>query len=537
MTWSADARAVDVEVTGSSVAQGYEVASPWGYEIERRRYLQTLGFGLYHLQGDYRPNKADYNVKLLFRVDSEFGLGAHLSSDIRNAETDYEVAGGSHFVPGLQVARFDLMQAYVEGRNLADGWLSFKAGRQTMSDVLGWWSFDGASFRLHTPAFFDVEVYGGFEQRGGIPLGTSRYESQGVWRGSHSGFDEDGQPLRASDFPSYQFASYAPAFGIAVESAGPNWVHGRFTYRRVYNTGEAFAVPFPEPAGGGYRTVDGLRISSERIGYAANINKTDLGGIKGGFTYDLYNQLVPTAFGGIEFYATDKVTVGLDADHYNPTFDADSIFNWFTKNPTTTGTGRVEARFTREIDLSASGGVRVWGTEGDPAEFAAIECAAAGLPANCKDEGTFLDASGADENARAVREASRAEENRPMTYIFDGIGQLAARYRSGLGKIEIRSMIQAGGRGHRAGADIIGEKTFDGGRYAIGARFSVFDFGDGLASQRPEDPDTTSFQYVLGAGFKPFDVTKLNVEFEHAINERVGQRFRLLARLDVAWGR
>jgi hypothetical protein len=531
------AEAVDVEITGTTAFQGYEVASPWGYELERRRLLQTLGFSLYHLQGDYAPGKADYNVRVMVRVDADFGLGAHLPSSQTGGETDYEVLGGSRFIPGLAPAQFDLMAAYIEGRNVADGWLTFRAGRQYVTDSLGWWSFDGGLVRLHTPLYFEIEAYGGFEQRGGNPISTSRYESQGVWRGSHAGFDQEGGP-RSSDFPSYQMASYAPAFGVAIESAGPSWVHGRVTYRRVYNTGEAFVRQYPDPVGGGYPTVDGLRISSERLGYAANLNKSDLGGLKGGFTYDFYNQLVATAFGGLEVYATDRVTIGLDADHYTPTFDADSIFNWFTKNPTTTTTARVEARFTREIDLSAQGGTRIWGTEGDPEELAGIECQAAGLPVTCKEDGAFFDASGTDtEGTDALAQAARDEANRPMTYVVDGLGQLAARWRSTLGRVELRSMVQWGERGHRVGADLSGEKSFDGGRYSVGARLSVFDFGDGVASRRPDDPDTTAFSYVLGAGFKPLDLSRLSAEFEHDINERVGHRLRVMARLDVHWVR
>lgn len=528
-----EAVAADVDITGTTAGQVYEVASPWGYALQRRRLLQMLGFGLSHLQGKYVPGKADYSVRVLVRVDVDFGLGAHLASDTNAGEIDYGVLGGSRFVPGLEPATFDLMSAYVEGRNIADGWMTFRAGRQQVADALGWWSFDGGLLRLHTPLFFDIEAYGGFEQRGNI-ISSSRYESQGVWRGRHDGFGEAGGPL-SSDYPSYQPATYAPAFGVAVESSGPHWIHGRFTYRRVYNTGEAFTRQFEDPIGGGYPVISGLRISSEKLGWAANVQKSDVGGLKGGFSYDFYNQLFGTAYGGIEAYVGDKVTLGLDADHYMPTFDADSIFNWFTRNPTTTATGRVEARFTREIDLSAQGGVRAWGTEGDPAEFAAIECAAAGLAPTCKDDGAYFDASGRE--GGAVAAAIGDEESRPLTYVFDGLGQLAARWRSTLGRLEMRSMVQAGARGHRVGGDISGQKTFDGGRYALGARVSIFDFGDGVSSRRPDDPDTTSFGYVLGAGFKPLDFTNVQVELEHDINERVGQRFRLLARLDVAWSR
>lgn len=527
------ARAVDVELGATTAAQSYDVASPWGYRLERRRLLQTVGFSLYHLQGDARPGEPDYNLRVLGRVDADFGIGNHLPSDASDAETSYDVARGSYFVPGLAIARFDLMYGYIEGKNLAGGWLGFKAGRQYVTDALGWWSFDGGLFRLSTPFYFDVEVYGGLEQRGGLPLSTGRYEPQGVWRGDHNGFDEEGGP-RSSDYPSFQLAAEAPAFGAAIESAGPSWLHARLSYRRVHNTGEAFTGQFPVPAAGGYQTVDGLRLSSEKVGWAGYVNKTDLGGAKGGFSYDVYNQTFATAYGGLEVYAGDKVTIGADADHYRPTFDADSIFNWFTHQPSTTATGRVAVRFTREIDLSASGGARLWSTEGDPEELGSIECRAVGQPKDCHDA-SVIDPTSPDPITATSRltGASRAEENRSVTYDVDGLGQLAARYVSTLGSVEIRSMVQAGERGHRLGADAGGEKRFDGGRYALGGRLSIYDFTD----PRADSDHTTSFGYVVGGGYKPIDITRIGAEWEHDINARVGQRFRVLARLDILWVR
>ena len=250
---------------------------------------------------------------------------------------------------------------------------------------------------------------------------------------------------------------------------------------------------------------------------------------------DLYNQTFATAYGGLEVYAGDKVTVGADADHYRPTFDADSIFNWFTHEPSTTATGRVAVRFTKEIDLAASGGARLWSTEGDPEELGAIACRALNLPKDCE-QTAGVDPTKRDPITGAggtLAEVTRAEENRPTVYEADGLGQLAARYRSTLGSVELRSMIQAGARGHRLGGDAGGEKLFDGGRYALGGRVSVYDFSD----PRAENDHTTSFGYVVGGGYKPIDITRIGAEWEQEINARVGQRGRVLARLDILWVR
>jgi hypothetical protein len=182
------ANAADVAVDAQTAAQGYEVVSPWGDNvIERRRLMQTLGLAVYNLQGDYEPGQADYSVQLKLRLNADFGINGHVPG---SGETSYDDGLGTHYVPGLEEYPLDLMYAYVEGRNLAGGWLGFRVGRQYVSDMLGWWSFDGGLVRVTTPFWFAAEVYGGFEQRGGLPLSTGRFERQGVWRGSHRDFNQ-----------------------------------------------------------------------------------------------------------------------------------------------------------------------------------------------------------------------------------------------------------------------------------------------------------------------------------------------------------
>ena len=323
------ALAADVELTGETVVQGYEVASPWeGSSIERRRLLQIAGFSLHRLQGSADRDTGDYSFRLGMRVDADFGLGNHLPDGLRDAETRWTRASGAYFVPGLSTARVDLMYGYLEGRGLGGGWFDFRAGRQYLADVLGWWSFDGALTRVTTPWYFDLETYGGMEQRGGLPLSTSRFEAQGMWRGRRSDFGGPGEP-RANDFTGYQEASVAPAFGAALESSGPSWIHARVSYRRVFNTGAATTNAF-ESDGASATDVDEIRTSSERIGGSFQLIESSLGGVRGGLAYDLYRQVIPNAYAGVEVFAGERVTVGADLDYVEPVFDADSIFNWFT---------------------------------------------------------------------------------------------------------------------------------------------------------------------------------------------------------------
>ena len=533
LLWPGAARATDFEVEGQTALQGYEVASPWGDVIlERRRLMQTVGFGVYNLQGAYRPGQAEYSIVLKLRLNGDFGINNHLEGSQAGGETSF--AGdsgrlaGERYVPGLDPYPLDLMYGYVEGRNLAGGWLGFRAGRQYMTDMLGWWSFDGGLVRVTTPFYVQAEFYGGLEQRGGLPLSTGRFERQGVWRGSHGAFGGTGEP-EVVDYPSYLYAEPAPAFGVALETNGPSFVHGRFDYRRVYNTGKVLTQQFPDPTGG-YRTVRGLRVSQDRLGYAADINKSDLGGLKAGFSYDLYSQIIGTLYAGLEAYLGHKVTVGADLDYFVPTFDADSIWNWFTRSPVTTILGRASVDVTSRFDIAASGGIRMWKADGDPDTFGQGQCKAFGgiTPADCLNGSKFFDASG---NAE-VRKFSRDEANRSLSTTTDVLANLGGRYRFNTANLGLRGMLETGDRGRRTGADVTGEKQLDGGRYTLGSRVSFYNWRDPLRPGR----GANSFAYVLGGGYKPAELADVRIEWEHDINRLVGQRFRIVALLNLWWG-
>ncbi|MEZ4311827.1 MAG: hypothetical protein R3F14_27670, partial [Polyangiaceae bacterium] len=472
------------------------------------------------------------NITVKLRLNADFGINEVHDGEAQGSETTFD-GTGRRFSPGLEVAPLDLMYAYVEGRNLARGWLGFKVGRQYQTDVLGWWSFDGGLVRVTTPFYVQAELYGGLEQRNGLVLSTGRFERNGIWRGSHAGFgDEPGQP-RLTDYPSYQYAQPAPAFGAALESAGPSWIHGRFSYRRVYNTGTSLTQQFPSPAPpgveGGYPAVRGLRVSSDRLGYAADLNFASGApftapiGAKGGFAYDLYLNTLSNAYGGLEAYIGRTATVGVDADYYLPTFDADSIFNWFTHGATSTFTGRAAVKVSRAFDFSVQGGARLWQTEGDPGTFGAGQCAAT-AKSDCVPGETYVDAT-----QGGVSAFSRDAANRGQQLVTDGIGNVAARYKLGTGVLGLRGMVQAGERGHRAGADLTGDQTFIGGKLQLGARLSLYDWHDPL---RP-DRDATSFGYVLGAGYKFARLADIRAEWEHETNRLVGQRFRVVGLLNL----
>lgn len=73
------ARATDVEIIADTALSGYQVANPWGDVIvDRRRFTQTVGLGLYNLQGRYRPGEASWSAVVMARLDANLGVNAKL---------------------------------------------------------------------------------------------------------------------------------------------------------------------------------------------------------------------------------------------------------------------------------------------------------------------------------------------------------------------------------------------------------------------------------------------------------------------------
>src|SRR3954464_6091505 len=266
------ALAYQTEIDATLDAQFYSLQSPYGSPlVQRRRYTQTLSLNLYDIQADRRPLGPTLSFKSRLRLHSDFGQ----RPEERNPDS-------SSYIPGLVEAPLDVMYAYLEGQRYLDGALGFRLGRQYVVDNLGFWSFDGAEVMLTTPAYIALEAYAGFEQRGGLPmLSSSRFEAGGVSRGDRSG-------LGFGQSPSFlQESKLAPAYGFAIESAGVQFLHSRFTYRKVINRDAVLVSPFLD-TGGGLAYTLGDRTSSERLGYSLRANGSGLGAAMGSFVYDLY---------------------------------------------------------------------------------------------------------------------------------------------------------------------------------------------------------------------------------------------------------
>jgi hypothetical protein len=477
-----DARAYESEVHATVDAQFYAIQSPFGEPlIRRRRYTDTLSLSLDDLYGSEKPLGPSLSFRSRLRLDADFGIDP--------AERD---PASSRYVPGLEQAPLDLMYAYLEGQRHLGGLLAFRLGRQFVVDAMGFWSFDGALVALETPVFVRLELTGGIEQRAGLPLLTTpRYQADGVARGSRDG-------LRSDQWTSYLGQErVAPAFGAALETTDLGYVHARVSYRRVTNRDTVVVSPFADQLGE-LRTYSSERVSTEKAAASLRVESADLGAATASVVHDLYAGLTSDAALGVDWYTTSRLTLGADVERIVPTFDGDSIFNWFAHAAMSTATARADFRLSRRTDLAATGGVRLFETLGDPDTFATTAA-----------------------ETVVTREA-------------DPFASLAGRYRYPTGTFSARGVFERGARGHRYGGDVTTTKTFHGGFYDTRVVLSLYDWQDALMPDRR----ATSFSYVLGGGIVPgidlLNVGHLGFEWEHAMNRLVGQRFRALATLDLS---
>jgi hypothetical protein len=385
------------------------------------------------------------------------------------------------------------MYAYFEGTGFCGGLCGFRVGRQYLLDALGYWSFDGALARIALPIYVELSGFAGFEQRSGVPmLATARFSGDGVYRGDRHG-------LELTEYPAFlDDSALAPAFGAAIETRGLRVFHSRLSYRRVENRSRVLVSPFLGP-GQSYRLVGGSRVSSERLGYSARLDLVKLGALSVRGVYDLYTGAVGQANLSVDVHATEKLGFGADVDYDYPTFDGDSIFNWFSHSGMTTALGRASLANVGPIDAALSLGLRWFRTQGDPERF-----------------GT-----------------SDAEPSRELHSDGRLLSRANARYRIPAGSVAIDAQLERGPNEHLVGSDVSLRRFYDGGRYDSLAVLSLYDWTDALRPTR----SATSFTYVLGGGLYPgpglISRGRFGFEWEHSVNRLVGQRFRLLLTLDL----
>lgn len=480
------ANAYEAEVDATTVGQAYQLRGLTGDPVlSRRRVTQTLQLGVYNIASSSRVDAPQVTFKARMRMDADFGMSRE--------EYSLERGNLARFVPLLQPAPVELMYGYLEGRRFAGGWLGFKLGRQYQIDPLGWYAFDGALVRVTTPAYFAVEAYGGWEVRGGLPLTTNtqigRFEMNGVVRW-------DRADLPSGAYPSIQQQALAPVYGIALETAGPTWIHGRVSYRKAFNTGQSFVAGSGALLGATPTQMgiyDRTRTSSERLGYGLNLTLGELAGLRGNLIYDLYGRQFSNVEAGTDLYIDKRVTTSLDYTYWKPIFDADSIFNVFGYEPMDDFTGRLDVDVSDRMNVTGNVMVRRYRTTDRNVNPGPVQTASSIAPG----------------------------------------GGLSLRYKWPTARLVFRGTALSGDQGRRLGGDVSYDKTlFE--RYFIDGRISLWDFRDKLRTDGVGGTrDATSVGYVVGAGYRLTPESNAMLQWEHDMNRLVGMRYRILAVLNV----
>lgn len=477
-----EASAAEPTVTATTNVQLYSVPNPYGTrESRRRRYTQTLGLSLPELLPPAAGGRPEVAFSGRLRLDSDLGLPQALG----------DPGARDRYVPGIEPMPVDLQYAFFDVRDLGGDAVSLRIGRQLLADPLGWWSFDGALARLSTPTTLELAAYAGFEQRSLIPLlATSRYTADGVFRGSREALD-------ANQWPSYlDQRRPAPAFGVALSTHALPWMDAELAYRRVTERDAVYLTLYPE-RGDGYEVIAQQRVSTERAAAALSLHDDRHGAVDGRVIYDLMRGVVSEHAATVSWFSHERATLSLGYDYVLPTFDGDSIFNWFSTSGMTTVELGADLVASRRTTVAPKVGVRTFAAPQAPLHPAA-------------ETGESTDRATAD-----------------------GFAHLSFAHRQPRARLHVDTGGDAGPDGHRVGADVQLERSFRDGLYDTLFLVSLHDWHDVWQRAR----DATSLTYVIGGGLHPSPGSRFGLEWEHTANRLVGQRFRILAMLSLEVGR
>jgi hypothetical protein len=470
------AHAYEAKADGQAYLQLYSVQGLYGAPVlNRQRLTYNLGADVVNLAGSPWSNEPWVTVRFRVRLDSDYGISP--------AEQDPKQA--DYFVPGIRSAPFDIQYAYVEG----GGWLrnttGFRIGRQLFFDELGWWALDGARVSFSPGQLFELAAYTGFEQRGGLPLtSTSRYEAGGVYRG-------DRQGLAAAQWPGFlQSTSVAPAVGASLILLAVPRLQVRLDYRRVWQRDQVVTSPFLD-ANGGLATTSVSRISTERAGIGLGYDFGESAATNGAAVYDLYRSKVVEHRAALQSHLLEAVSASVSYQYRLPTYDADSIFNWFGAVGSTLVRGRVGIDLRNDLNLGVTMGTRWYGAP--------------------------------EQSGAAVSRDAGAGQR-------DGLGGLDATWHTLRNTVRIAQTAEVGDAGDRWIGDAwIAHRL--GGALEPSILLTMAHWRDRLRSEF----NSTVLTYVLACRFSPKDAPRLGVDWEHSISDVAQQRYRIVGTVEVRW--
>jgi len=365
------AAAYEFEVRARTIGQGLalRVFRPITGDatLSRRRFTQVLTLSIWNL-GDrkdrdwsrYTPRKRGPKISVsgTLRVDHDFADWVSGSVDVGG-----QVYDAVDLVPELEENAFalDVMTLYVAAEELWDGRLDIYAGRQLTVGSLEWFSYDGVTARVHTPANLMVEGFTGVRVRDSSYLASSVTELDGTATGQCREYVEGSVPGSGAwrpidlgtDNPNAfrndfdlcpQRDELQPTFGLAVASEGLEKVTARLSYRRTVSKTPGIIGPtdrFDEPDLGFYPNgigqAPGWGTNEEKLTATVRGHLKSKRGDKqltpyAAARYSVVHGLVDEAHLGTQARSGAHM-IEPEVFYSFPTFDGDSIFNVFSIQP------------------------------------------------------------------------------------------------------------------------------------------------------------------------------------------------------------
>jgi hypothetical protein len=317
----ASALAVDFEVASRTVAQAFEYlrvgrGPDEDSVVARQRITQYINLNSHDILSD---GKHQLRFHSMMRFDTDLALSGQ----------DLDAVS---FGLSRRYNQFHIMYAYLEAQRLW-GRLDLRLGRQLMSDVLGWYDYDGLWLSGRLWRGLSVDLYGGMEVKQDVlPINDAAFDADGTNpQGSRDGL---------FDRPVY-------ALGAGLQYTDSDYGQARITYRRS----------FWHPTHG---------VERERLGAHASVRPLKPLRIYGGAVYNLFIARIDQADAGVEWrFADPDLTVGAEYARLVPYFDADSIFNVFSTYAFDEARARVGWQLNDDLYTSLRAGVRLYGHDAD----------------------------------------------------------------------------------------------------------------------------------------------------------------------------
>jgi hypothetical protein len=405
---AAPAHAYEFWLRAQAIGQGYRLRD---YRLigpdlflGRRRFTQTLALRIWDV-GDLAAARRVAHLperglriswQSYLRIEHDFGdyVSGHvtvpLTVPVRRDALDVTPELGE------SVASLELLYGYVELAGMFDDRLTLRIGRVLADDGWGTTGVDGGEARLAVPALpITVSASAGFRVRASSPLGLSAYELDGTSGAACQEYVEGAMPGTgtwklidrqrtitnsplSSDFEYCpQRDVRQPTVGFAIATSRVAGFGAELGYRRTWSEtvgliGPVDRLAYPDrglyPNELGQAPATG--VDEERL-WARAHGELRAWGLAiapyGDVRYSLLHAAIDRADAGVRLTRGDD-TLEPSLAYFYPTFDGDSIFNAFSREPTTDL--RLGYQRRGAVALHASAWLRAYHHEAGDASYA-----------------------------------------------------------------------------------------------------------------------------------------------------------------------